>query len=210
MDFDELKNRWQAESDKNIHINEQSMEQLHVMLKEKTAQTLNGIKEKYKGIISYLMIGLLANIAISPFLHYLLGDGKPVFRITTGGLLSMVVILSVGLITVFFYWIRYATLSTELISADIKSTLKENIVKLQKAFIQETIFILFIFVTLFVAGRLTSEYLGNGDFGDIFRKDILIALSLAIVIMCFYIFKRKQMYNRNINQLKGFLNELED
>ena len=209
MDLDELKNRWQAESDKNIDSNKQSMEQLQLMLKEKTAEALNGIKEKYKRIISYLMMGLLANMAVSPFLHYLLGDGKPVFRITTGGLLSMVVILSIGLITVFFYWVRYAGFNTDLVSADIKTALKENITKLKRAFIQETVFILAIFTALFVAGRLSSQYLGHGAFGDIFRRDILIALGSAIAIMCFYIFKRRQMYNRNIRQLTNYLSELE-
>jgi len=208
MDLEELKNRWQTESDKNINLNKKSMEQLELLLKEKTSRTLLGIKERYRGLISYLMIGLLFNIIISPFLHYFLGDEGPVFRLTFGGLLSLAVILTTGLIVLFFYWIKYTNLKTDLTQLDVRTALNDHLAKQKKSLRQEVFLILAIFASLFVVARLSSQYLGHGDFQDIFRKDILSALGIGLLIMGFYIFKRWQMYSRNIKQLRGYLNEL--
>lgn len=209
MELDDLKARWQKETKENLNTNKQSMEQLQAILKEKTSGTLINIREKYKGIISYLMVGLLLNIIISPFLHFLLGDDGPVFRLTFSGLLSLVFLLTIGLLVVLFYWLRFSSFSTEVSDVDLHTALIEKITSLKRSFKQEIIFIAAVFLAIFIIGRASSQYLGHGDFGDIYRKDILLAIGAGLAILIFYISRRVKAYNKDIGTLKSYLAEFE-
>ena len=51
MELDDLKINWQKESTQNLELNKQSMEQLQLILKEKTTATLSGMKKKHEKII---------------------------------------------------------------------------------------------------------------------------------------------------------------
>ncbi|WP_207536373.1 hypothetical protein [Desertivirga arenae] len=210
MELDELKARWQQESEKNIDINNQSMEQLETILRQKTSSTLGHIKEKYKGIISYLMVGLLLNIIVSPFLHFLLGDEGPVFRLTFNGLFALVTFLTLGLIVVFFYWLKYSAFNTEVADTDVRTTLEQKIRALRRSLRHELTLIIGIFISIFIIGRASSQYLGNGSFSDIFRKDILLSLGAGVLILIFYIVKRVKAYNSYIRKLEEYLAEFED
>src|SRR3546814_5699778 len=106
MELEDLKNNWRKESTENLVLNTQSMEQLQSILKEKTSGTLKGMKKKYERIISFLLAGILLNVLINPFLHFLLGDEGPIFRITFGGLLSLITLIAICVIVVFFYWLK--------------------------------------------------------------------------------------------------------
>src|SRR5688572_24334378 len=102
MELDDLKINWQKESTQNLEHNKQTMEQLQLVLKEKTTATLSGMKKKYQKIITLLIIGVIANIIISPFLHFLLGDDGPVFRLTYSGLLSVMTLVVICLVVILF------------------------------------------------------------------------------------------------------------
>ncbi|WP_207421664.1 hypothetical protein [Desertivirga brevis] len=210
MELDELKARWQKESEENINLNNQSMEQLETMLKQKTSTTLGHIKNKYRGIISYLMVGLLLNIIVSPFLHFLLGDEGTIFRLTFSGLLSLVTFLAIGLIVVFFYWIKYSAFNIEVSNNDVRTTLEQKIKALKRSLKQELAFIIAVFISIFIVGRASSQFLGNGNFGDIFRKDILLSMAAGTLILVFYIIKRVKAYNSYIDKLEEYLGEFED
>ncbi len=209
MELDDLKENWQSETKENLNKNTQSMEQLKLILKERTTETLTGLKKKYERIISFLIVGIFLNVLINPFLHFLLGDEGPMFRITYGGLLSLVTVVVMCLVVVFFYWLKYTSLDTNLSDRDIKTTLYEKIKSLKKSYRQEIIFIITLFALLFVLARFTSQYLGNGDFLDIFHIDILLALLAALAMMCFYIYKISITYKRNIKDLEHHLHQFE-
>src|SRR6187402_1810387 len=118
MELDDLKINWQKESTQNLERNKQTMEQLQLILKEKTTATLSGMKFKYKKIVIMLSIGLLGNGILQPFLHFILGDGGPVFRITNSGILSLISFIGLGLIVLIFYWIKYRSMPLNTINAN--------------------------------------------------------------------------------------------
>ena len=210
MELDDLKARWQKETKENLHLNKQSMEQLQGILKDKTSNTLTGVKRKYERIISFLMIGIFLNILISPFLHFLLGDEGPVFRLTFSGLLSLITVMIMGLIVLFFYWRKYSKFNAEVINDDLRKVLRDNISKLKGSLKHEIWFITILFASIFILGRASSQFLGNGDFGDIFRKDILLAMLAGFLIMGFYIYKRISAYRKNIKELQEYLSKLDE
>lgn len=209
MELDDLKVNWQKESTQNLKLNKQTMEQLQFILKEKTSLTLSGMKKKYEKLITLLIIGVIANIIVSPFLHFLLGDDGPVFRLTYSGLLSIMTLVVICLVVIFFYWIKYRSMPVTTIDTDLKITLSQNIGGLKRSLKQEVIFIIALFATLFVVGRMTSQYLGNGDFGDIFHTDIMLAIGAGVLMFAFYLYKRVKFYNHNINELQQYLKEYE-
>ncbi len=209
MELDDLKARWHKEAEENEHLNKQAMEQLQAILRTKTSGTLAGVKEKYSRIISLLTIGLLINVLISPFLHFLLGDDGPVFRLTVGGLLSLVTLLVVGLFVIFFYWRKYKQLEGNAVDENLKKALMDNINRLRQSLRHEIYFIVALFAGVFILAREASQYLGNGDFGDIFHIDILLSMFVGLSIMAFYIYKRVSAYQKNIAELKKYLSEFE-
>lgn len=209
MELDDLKAHWQKETKDNLNKNTQSMEQLKLILKERTTKTLTGLKKKYERIISLLIGGIFLNVLINPFLHFLLGEEGPIFRITFGGLLSLLTVVLVCLVVVFFYWFKYTSLDIDVPDRDIRTTLGKKIKSLKRSYRQEVIFIMAVFTLLFILARVTSQYLGNGDFLDIFHIDILLAMLAALAIMCFYIYKRSITYKRNIRDLEHLLNQFE-
>lgn len=205
MELDDLKIKWQKESTQNLEHNKQTMEQLQLILEEKTSAALSGMKKKYEKIIRLLIIGVTANIILSPFLHFLLGDDGPVFRLTYPGLLSIMTLVVICLVVIFFYWIKFK--SKPVINTNLEVTLSQNIDSLNRSLKQEVVFILTLFFMLFIVARMTSQYLGNGAFGDIFHTDIMLAIGAGILMFAFYLYKRVTFYNKNINELQQYLNE---
>ncbi len=205
MELDDLKTKWQKESTQNLEHNKQTMEQLQLILKEKTIATLSGMKKKYQKIIKLLIIGGTANVILSPFLHFLLGDDGPVFRLTYSGIFTIMTFVVICLVVIFFYWVKFK--SKPVVNANLEVTLLQNIESFKKYQRQEVIFIIALFVILFTIGRITSQYLGNGDFGDIFHTDIMLAIGAGVLMFAFYVYKRVSFYNRNISELQQYLNE---
>ncbi|WP_207428454.1 hypothetical protein [Pedobacter sp. SYSU D00535] len=157
-----------------------------------------------------MLVGILLNILIHPFLHFLLGEEGPVFRLTYSGLLTLLSFLILCWLVLFFYWLKYTSFQTNVGTKDLKITLTENISKLKRSLAQEIIFIVGIFAVLFVSGRAFSQYLGNGDFWDIFHPDILISMGLMMFMIAFYIYRRTNVYRKNISELQQYLNELDE
>lgn len=205
MELDDLKINWQKESSQNLEVNKQTMEQLQLILKEKTTTTLSGMKKKYEKIIRLLIIGVTANVILSPFLHFLMGDDGPVFRLTYSGVFTIITFVLICLVVIFFYWVKYR--STPVVNTNLEVTLSQNIASLKRSLKREVVFIIALFVMLFIIARMTSQYLGNGAFGDIFHTDIMLAIGAGVLMFAFYLYKRVKFYNRNINELQQYLNE---
>lgn len=102
MELDDLKANWQQETKQNLDKNTQRMEQLKLVLQKRTTSTLTVLKKKYEKIITFLILGTFANVLVNPFLHFILGDKGPIFRITFGGVLSLLTMVIVCLIVIFF------------------------------------------------------------------------------------------------------------
>lgn len=205
MELDDLKINWQKESAQNLEHNKQTMEQLQLILKEKTTATLSGMKKKYQKIIKLLIIGVTANVILNPFLHFLMGDDGPVFRLTYSGLFTIITFVLICLVVIFFYWVKYR--STPVVNTNLEVTLSQNIASLKRSLKREVIFIIALFVALFTIGRITSQYLGNGAFGDILHTDIMLAIGAGVLMFAFYLYKRVTFYSKNINELQQYLNE---
>jgi hypothetical protein len=207
MDLDSLKTSWQKETEDYTQLNQKDMEQLHLILKEKTAGVMINVKKKYETIISMVMMGMFLNILISPFLHWLLGDPGPVFRMPS--LLSLLTIITACLVILIFYRIKYISLKTTVAVDDLKLALTDNIDQLKRSFKYEVQFLIALFILLMIIARMQSQYRGNGDFGDIFRLDIMLSILAGCALLTFGLLRRKRQYDRNIAELQQYLNELE-
>jgi hypothetical protein len=208
MDINDLKTRWQQESDQNLTNNHKNMEQLQAIIEKKSAGTLGGVKQKYARIITFLLCGLLFNVLINPFLHFLLGDEGPVFRITEGGLLAIAVLLIAGLLVVLFYWTKYRSMDTSP-DGDLAGNLRRNIRILKRDMLVESAFIVALFALVFVAARAGSAYLGHGAFWEIGKKDVMLALCAGIGVMGFYVWRRWRTLRQGVKELEGYLGELQ-
>jgi hypothetical protein len=202
-----LKSTWQKETDAYSQANKKDMEQLQLILKEKTSGVLVKVKKKYEAIISMILAGTFLNILLSPFLHWLLGEPGPVMRMPP--LLSLLTVIMICLIILFFYWMKYISLKTTIPADDLKLTLAEKIRELKQSFKHELYFLSVLFVVLFIIGRMVSQYNGNGNFEDIFRTDILLAMLGATLLLVFGLVRRKKQYDSNIHELKQYLSEFE-
>ena len=207
MELDDLKVNWQKESMQNLELNKQTMEQLQLILQEKTSLALSGMKKKYERIITLLFLGVLINIIVHLFLHFLLGDPGPVFRLTYSGLVAIMSFVVIGVVVIFFYWLKFKSIPVTTINTQLKVTLSQNINSLKRSLKQEVIFIIALFVTLFTIGRIVSQYLGNGNFGDIFHADIMLAIGAGVLMFAFYLYMRVIYYNKNIHELQQYLDE---
>ena len=207
MELDDLKVNWQKESMQNLELNKQTMEQLQLILQEKASRALSGMKKKHERIITLLFIGVLINIIVHPFLHFLLGDPGPVFRLTYSGLVAIMSFVVIGVVVIFFYWLKFKSIPVTTINTQLKVTLSQNINSLKRSLKQEVIFIIALFVTLFTIGRMVSQYLGNGTFGDIFHTDIMLAIGAGVLMFAFYVYKRVIYYSKNIHELQQYLDE---
>jgi hypothetical protein len=208
MELDDLKAKWQKDAIEHSQLNKKDPEQLQVILRKKTSGLLVNIKKKYETIISILLVGMFANILISPFLHWILGEEGPVFRMPS--LLPLLTIIIMCMIILMFYWIKYISFKTNIVENDLKNSLRENIQSLKRSFKQEACFLIALFIGLFIAGRSTSQAEGNGDFWDIFRADILISLFTGCLTIAFALFMRSKYYKKNIKELQEYLSEFDE
>ena len=96
-----------------------------------------------------------------------------------------------------------------VVSANLEVTLSQSINSLKTSLKREVTFIIALFVMLFIIGRMTSQYLGNGAFGDIFHTDIMLAIGAGVLMFAFYVYKRVKFYKHNISELQQYLNEYE-
>ena len=79
MELDDLKDSWKKETELFTQVNKKDIAQVQLILQEKTSGVLEKVRKKYKVIMTMAFVAIFANIMISPFLHWILGDDGPVF-----------------------------------------------------------------------------------------------------------------------------------
>lgn len=210
MELDDLKARWLKESNSALHG--KNVEQIRSILATQTANRLLDIKKRYGRLISLVLLGIFSQILLFPLLPWIMGDSDSVYAIpiTAGKLLPLLTVVLVLVTAVCFYWIKYISSRTFITDDNLENVLSESIKTLKKSLRQEIYFFVLLFVIFLIAGRSGSQFLGNGDFGDIFKMDILLAFLVMAVIMGFYLSRRIRQYKKDLSELETYLSEFDE
>jgi hypothetical protein len=209
MELDDLKKGWQKKTAEQSKLNNKSMEQLELMLKEKTVGVLHNVKNKYGSMISYLLIGACVTIVVMGFLPWLMGNDGPVYAWSTtlDRALNMLVAMLIIFSFLFFYWARYNAAETVVDGQDLRLALEKSIQKLKRSFKQEVAFVVILFFAWMIIARFHSQVAGHGDFWDIFRIDILVAIAALAALLGIYLVHRFRQYRSYIQELEEYLAE---
>ena len=187
------------------------MEQLELILKQKTSGILNHVKTRYGRLISYMLVIIFPTLIVSGFLPWLLGQEVPVYTwpTTLDQALNMLVIVFFSLTFVFFYWLKYTAMEVAFDGEDIKQAMKKNIGKLRRSLRHEVLFVITLFFGWVTIARSHSQVSGYGDFWDILHLDILLAIGAMVVFLGGYLIVRYREYQKYISELEGYLEEFE-
>jgi len=209
MELDDLKKRWQKRTTEQSKTNIKNMEQLEIILKQKTSGLLNNVKKNYSSLISRVLVAILVTLVLSGFAPWLMGQEGPVYRLLTtpDRVLSMLVIVGLALTFIFFYWIKYRSMETAFIGTDIKQTLQKNIVKLRNSLIHEVLYVTTLFFGWVTIARFHSQVAGYGEFWDILHTDILLAIGSLAILLIGYLVVRYRQYRKYIDELREYLEE---
>lgn len=211
MELDDLKKGWEERTTKNTKLNSKNMEQLEVILKQKTSGMLSNVKTRYGMLISYMLIGIFFTLIFIGFVPWLTGQEVPVYTwpTTLDRALNMLVIVFLALTFIFFYWLKYAAMEAAVDGEDIKQAVKKNIEKLRRSLGHEILFVITLFFGWVTIARFHSQVAGHGDFWDILHLDILLAIGALAVFLGVYLIVRYRQYKKYISELKGYLEEFE-
>src|SRR5690606_36165130 len=77
--LDDLKKGWKERTTAHAELNSKNMEQLELILKQKTSGLLNTVKAKYGSLISYMLIGIFFTLIFIGFVPWLTGQDVPVY-----------------------------------------------------------------------------------------------------------------------------------
>lgn len=209
MELDDLKASWQEKNANYSQLNKKNMEQLQIILKEKTAGVMSSVKKRYEATISYVLTGTVGTLVLVGFVPWLLGVDGPIYNLPTSlnQALNIIVVLLLGLSIVFFYWIKYTSMEQFLDSQDMKSTLSRSIQKLKKSNNQEIFFTVSLTLAWMTIARMHSHFAGYGNFWDILRFDILLSFLVAVALVGYYLVKRTGQYRMLIQELQEYLKE---
>lgn len=211
MELDDLKKRWKERTTEHSKLNSKNMEQLELILKQKTSGMLNNVKTRYGTLISYMLVVIFPTLIFSGFLPWLLGQKVPVYTwpTTLDRALNMLVFIFIALTFVFFYWLKYTAMEVAFDGEDIKQAVKKNIEKLRGSLRHEVLFVITLFFGWATIARFHSQVAGYGDFWDILHLDILLAIGAMAVFLGVYLVVRYREYKKYISELKGYLEEFE-
>jgi len=211
MELDDLKKGWNERTSEHSKLNNKNMEQLELILKQKTSGILNHVKTRYGRLISYMLVIIFPTLILSGFLPWLFGQDVPVYRwpITLSQALNMLVIVFLALTFVFFYWLKYTTMEVAFGGEDIKQGVKKSIEKLGRSLRHEVLFGITLFFGWVTIARSHAQVSGYGDFWDILHLDILLAIGAMVVFLGVYLIVRYREYKKYILELKGYLEEFE-
>jgi len=187
------------------------MEQLELILKQKTSGTLNQVKTRYGTLISYMLIVILVTLIFSGFTPWLMGQEAQVYSwpTTVDRALNMLVMVLLALTFIFFYWLKYTAMEVAFDGEDIKQAVKKNIEKLRRSLRHEVLFVITLFLGWVTIARFHSQASGYGDFWDILHVDILLAIGALAVFLGSYLIVRYRQYKKYISELTGYLEEFE-
>ncbi len=209
MELDDLKKGWKKRTTEQSKTNIKNMEQLEIMLKQKTSGLLNNVKKNYGSLISHVLVAIMSTLVLSGFAPWLMGQEGPVYRwpTTLDRALSMLVMAGLTLTFILFYWIKYTAMETEFIGEDIKQALKKNIERLRNSLKQEVLYVTALFFGWVTIARFHSQVSGYGEFWDILHNDILLAIGSLAILLIAYLVVRYRQYGKYIHELREYLEE---
>jgi hypothetical protein len=209
MELDDLKKGWEKRTTEQSKTNIKNMEQLEIMLKQKTSGLLNNVKKNYGSLISHVLVAIMFTLVLSGFAPWLMGQEGPVYRwpTTPDRALNMLVIAGLVLTFIFFYWIKYTAMETAFIGTDIKQTLQKSIEKLRNSLIHEVLYVTALFFGWVTIARFHSQVAGYGEFWDILHIDILLAIGSLAILLIVYLVVRYRQYRKFIHELREYLEE---
>jgi hypothetical protein len=200
MDLDDFKAKWQKNTEYQARSKEKTREQIQAVLAEKTAGILVSGKKKREITILRVLVGILLYLFLSPFFPWLLGVDGPFFTIP----------IQLGRLLPIFYWIKYSSMETIIPGDNLKLTLLESIKKRRSSLKNEIYFCLVSLMGVFIAFRSASQFLGYGDFWDIFRKNVFIALFVGLSLIGYYLFHKASQYRKHMQELQQYLSEFDE
>lgn len=208
MELDDLKLKWKS----TTNLNNKSMEQLKSILEAKASGTLTSLRRKYEQTVSYVLVATMGTVILSGFMPWILGKEGTVYVLPTtlDRALNALVMVMIGLTIVYFYWRKYTTQQTVLSGDDLQESLSESILYLKRSLRQEIIFVVGLTAGWFTVARGHSQFAGYGQFWDIWRTDVLLAVMLLISMGAVYLLYRIREYNKYITEFKGYLSEYEE
>lgn len=187
------------------------MDQLELILKQKTSGMLSHVKTRYGTLISYMLVGIFFSLIFIGFVPWLTGQDVPVYTwpTTLDRALNMLVILLLAMTFVFFYWLKYTAMEAAVSEEDVIHTVKKNLEKLKRSLRHEVLFVVVLFFGWVTIARFHSQVAGHGDFWHILHLDILVAIGALAVLLGGYLIVRYKQYQKYILELKGYLEEFE-
>jgi len=211
MELDDLKKGWKEKTTEHLKLNNKNMEQLELILKQKTSGMLNKVKTRYGMLISYMLIAIFFSMILSGFTPWLMGQEGSVYTwpTTLDRALNMLVSVFLALTFIFFYWLKYTAMEVVFDGEDIKQAVKKNVQKLRRSLAHEVLYVLALFFGWVTIARFHSQVAGYGDFWDILHMDILLAIGALVVFLGVYLIVRYREYKKYISELKGYLEEFE-
>jgi len=211
MELDDLKKGWNQKTTELSKLNQKNMEQLEHILKQKTAGALNSVKGKFGVLISYALISVMVTVLLSGFAPWLMGNEGPIYAwpTTFDRVLNLLVALLLTLTFIFFYWLKYTAMETGFEGQDIRNALGNNIKKLRRSLRHEVWFVVILFFGWVAIARAHSQVAGYGNFMDIFRADVLLAIGALAVFLGAYLLVRYRHYVKYIKELNSYLEEFE-
>jgi hypothetical protein len=211
MELDDLKKGWKERTLEHSKLNSKNMEQLELILKQKTVGMLNTVKTRYGRLISYMLIIIFVTLIVSGFLPWLMGQDVPVYvwPTTVDRALNMLVSIFLALTFVFFYWLKYTAMEATFDGEDIKQAVEKSIAKLRRSLRHEILFVIALFFGWLTIARFHAQVAGHGDFWDILHLDIILAIGALVVFLGSYLVVRYRAYKKYISELKGYLEEFE-
>lgn len=194
MELDDLKNRWQQETDAFTNLNHKDMAHLENLLQAKTSSLVQVLHRKYERIITSMLLGMVLFVVGVPLLTDTpyADSGKlylPYFMIILPLLL--------------FYWFRFREIAGTVPADRLQPRLVQLIARLRRSRWQEMLLVVGLAV-LFTGWRFVF---GKG-LTDIMKPEVLIGYPLVLLftgLMLRYSYRR---YERYIRELQAYLAEI--
>ena len=212
MELDDLKARWQKNPEYQSRLKEKNKEQIQTILEQKTAGSMVSETKKQEVRILRLLLGILLYLLLSPFMPWLLAGEGPFFTIPTqlGQLLPNLILIILGIAVISFYGIKYTSMETIIPGENLRLALLESIKKQRNARKQEIYFCLVLCMGIVIACQSATQFLGYGDFWNVFRREALIALLVGILLIGYYLFRKARHYQEHIRELQQYLSEFDE
>lgn len=196
MELDDLKAGWGKDAEYQIGSGTKNLNQLQLMLHNKTGDMLTRIRRRYEMIISCLLF----SIVIYALIHPVISDDFNYPGSTSGFVKGMLLYMLVLL----FYWLKLVNINNLELSDLIRERLQQ-LLRLQKRSLGlEAGFI----VLAFIGGPLVSRFVYHGKgFTDLDDPGVRIAVPVGLLLMGVILYVIIKRHRRNINELQGYLGE---